>query len=83
MKSGIMLLKMPINPQIQGCEISRNFGCKFCLKCKGQMLACAEGLEKQLIRWVKSDEEKTRDRMMKNAQAVANRGMDANSRTNG
>ena len=51
---------------------------KVCLKCKGQMLACArEGLEKQLIEWVKSDDEKTRDRMMKNAQAVANRGMDA------
>lgn len=51
---------------------------KNCLKCKGQMLACArEGLEKQLIDWVKSDEEKVRDRMMKNAQAVANRGMDA------
>ena len=28
---------------------------KVCLKCKGQMLACArEGLEKQLIEWVKS-----------------------------
>ena len=51
---------------------------KKCLSCGGQMLACArEGLEKQLIDWVKSDEEKTRDRMMKNAQAVANRGMDA------
>ena len=42
------------------------------------MLACSrEGLEKQLVEWVKSDDEKTRDRMMKNAQAVANRGMDA------
>ena len=51
---------------------------KKCLSCGGQMLACArEGLEKQLIDWVKSDEEKTRDRMMKNAQTVANRGMDA------
>ena len=51
---------------------------KTCLKCKGQMLACTrEGLEKQMLEWVKSDEEKTRDRMMKNAQAVANRGMDA------
>jgi len=51
---------------------------KACLKCKGQMLACTrEGLEKQMLEWVKSDEEKTRDRMMKNAQAVANRGMDA------
>lgn len=51
---------------------------KNCLRCGGHMLACArEGLEKQLIDWVKSDDEKTRDRMMKNAQAVANRGMDA------
>lgn len=51
---------------------------KKCLKCGGQMLACSrEGLEKQLVEWVKSDDEKTRDRMMKNAQAVANRGMDA------
>ena len=51
---------------------------KSCLKCKGQMLACArEGLEKQLLEWVKSDDEKISDRMMKNAQAVANRGMDA------
>ena len=51
---------------------------KKCLSCGGHMLACArEGLEKQLIDWVKSDDEKTRDRMMKNAQAVANRGMDA------
>ena len=51
---------------------------KTCLKCKGQMLACArEGLEKQLLEWVKSDDEKISDRMMKNAQAVANRGMDA------
>ena len=51
---------------------------KKCLKCGGQMLACMrEGLEKQLVEWVNSDDEKTRDRMMKNAQAVANRGMDA------
>ena len=51
---------------------------KKCLSCGGHMLACArEGLEKQLIEWVKSDDEKTRDRMMKNAQTVANRGMDA------
>jgi len=42
------------------------------------MLACMrEGLEKQLLEWVKSDDGKDRDRMMKNAQAVANRGMDA------
>tara|TARA_Y100001978_G_scaffold154350_2_gene139772 strand:+ start:272 stop:3280 length:3009 start_codon:yes stop_codon:yes gene_type:complete len=49
-----------------------------CLKCGGKMLACSrEGLEKQLIQWVSADDEKTRDRMMKNAQAVSNRGMDA------
>ena len=51
---------------------------KRCLKCGGQMLACMrEGLEKQLVDWVKSDDVKIRERMMKNAQAVANRGMDA------
>jgi len=51
---------------------------KKCLKCGGKMLACMrEGLENQLVAWVKSDEEKDRDRMMKNAQTVANRGMDA------
>ena len=51
---------------------------KRCLKCGGQMLACMrEGLEKQLVDWVKSDDVKTRERMMKNAQVVANRGMDA------
>ena len=42
------------------------------------MLACMrEGLEKQLVTWVNSDDAKERERMMKNAQAVANRGMDA------
>ena len=51
---------------------------KQCLKCGGQMLACMrEGLEKQLLALVKSDDKKERDRVMKNAQAVANRGMDA------
>ncbi len=51
---------------------------KKCLKCGGKMLACMrEGLEKQLVTWVNSDDAKDRDRMMKNAQAVANRGMDA------
>jgi len=51
---------------------------KKCLKCGGKMLACMrEGLEKQLVTWVNSDDAKERDRMMKNAQAVANRGMDA------
>ncbi|MBT7244591.1 MAG: DEAD/DEAH box helicase [Euryarchaeota archaeon] len=51
---------------------------KKCLKCGGQMLACMrEGLEKQLVDWVKSDDVKIRERMMKNAQTVANRGLDA------
>ena len=51
---------------------------KKCLKCGGQMLACMrEGLEKKLVEWVNSDDEKIQDRMMKNAQIVANRGMDA------
>ena len=36
-----------------------------------------EGLEKQLVDMVKSDEQKDRDRMMKNANSVANRGMEA------
>ncbi|NDF33868.1 MAG: hypothetical protein EB157_04830 [Euryarchaeota archaeon] len=36
-----------------------------------------EGLEKQLVEMVKSDEVKDRDRMMKNAQVVSNRGMEA------
>jgi len=49
-----------------------------CLKCGGKMLACMrEGLEKQLVEMVKSDEVKDRDRMMKNAQVVSNRGMEA------
>ena len=53
-------------------------GGKKCLKCGGQMLACMrEGLEKQLLEMVKSDEQKDRDRMMKNAQVVSNRGMEA------
>ena len=51
---------------------------KTCLKCGGRMLACMrEGLEKQLVDMVKSDEQKDRDRMMKNANSVANRGMEA------
>ena len=51
---------------------------KKCLKCGGQMLACMrEGLEKTLVEMVKSDEQKDRDRMMKNAQVVSNRGMEA------
>ena len=30
-----------------------------------------------MVEWVNSDDEKIQDRMMKNAQIVANRGMDA------
>jgi len=51
---------------------------KVCLKCGGKMLACArEGLEKMLVGWVASEDPKDQSRMMKNAQAVANRGMEA------
>lgn len=49
-----------------------------CLRCGGNRLACArEGLEGMLEKWVKSDDEKDQDRMMKNADLVANRGIDA------
>ena len=49
-----------------------------CIKCGGRMLACArEGMEKMLVSWVKSDDVKDRDRMQKNAQAVANRKHEA------
>ena len=49
-----------------------------CLRCNGKMLACArESMEKILVGWVKSDDVKDRDRMQKNAQAVANRGWEA------
>lgn len=42
------------------------------------MLACArEGMEKMLVSWVKSDDVKDRDRMQKNAQAVASRKHEA------
>ena len=51
---------------------------KRCLKCGGQMLACSrEGLEKMLVAWVTSTDDKDQERMMKNAQNVANRGMEA------
>ena len=51
---------------------------KRCLKCGGQMLACSrEGMEKMLISWVTSKDLKDQERMMKNAQNVANRGMEA------
>mgnify|MGYP003332374472 FL=1 len=49
-----------------------------CLRCGGNRLACArEGLEEMLEKWVKSKDEKDQDRMMKNADLVANRGLDA------
>ncbi len=51
---------------------------KTCIRCGGKMLAVSrEGLEKQLIKWVESDDKKDQERMMKNAQVVANRGMEA------
>jgi ATP-dependent Lhr-like helicase len=49
-----------------------------CLRCGGRMLACArEGMEKMLVTWVKSDDVKDRNRMQKNAQAVASRKQEA------
>ena len=49
-----------------------------CLKCKGRMLACArEGLLSMLKGWVSSDEEADRNRMIKNAEIVQNRGQEA------
>ncbi len=49
-----------------------------CLKCKGRMLACArEGLLSMLKDWVSSDEAADRNRMIKNAEIVQNRGQEA------
>jgi ATP-dependent Lhr-like helicase len=49
-----------------------------CLRCGGRMLACArEGMEKMLVTWVTSDDIKDRNRMQKNAQAVASRKQEA------
>jgi ATP-dependent Lhr-like helicase len=49
-----------------------------CLKCGGQRLACArEGLQEMLEKWVTSEDPKDQDRMMKNADLVANRGVEA------
>jgi len=49
-----------------------------CRACGGRMLACArEGMLPMLEGWVKSEDEKDRGRMEKNAQIVANRGMEA------
>ena len=50
----------------------------YCLKCGGNRLACArEGLQEMLEKWVKSEDVKDQDRMMKNADLVANRGLEA------
>ncbi|MDP6199151.1 MAG: DEAD/DEAH box helicase [Candidatus Poseidonia sp.] len=49
-----------------------------CLKCGGQRLACArEGLQEMLEKWVASEDRKDQDRMMKIADLVANRGIEA------
>ena len=41
-------------------------------------MACArEGLQEMLEKWVQSDDRKDQDRMMKNADLVANRGLEA------
>jgi ATP-dependent Lhr-like helicase len=49
-----------------------------CLKCGGNRLACArEGLQEMLEKWVASEDVKDQDRMMKNADLVANRGAEA------
>ena len=49
-----------------------------CLKCGGKRLAVArEGLQEMLEKWVTSDDQKEQDRMMKNADLVANRGVEA------
>ena len=49
-----------------------------CLKCGGQRLAVArEGLQEMLEKWVSSDDPKDQDRMVKNADLVANRGLEA------
>ena len=49
-----------------------------CLKCGGRRLAVArEGLQEMLEKWVTSEDQKDQDRMMKNADLVANRGSEA------
>ena len=49
-----------------------------CSVCKGTMRAVArEGLGEQLKKWVNSEDQKTEARMMKNAEMVQNRGLDA------
>jgi len=49
-----------------------------CVVCGATMRAVArEGLSEELKKWVSSDDEKTRNRMMRNAEMVKNRGLDA------
>ena len=49
-----------------------------CGICQATMRAVArEGLGDELTKWVASDEEKIRNRMMRNAEMVQNRGLDA------
>ncbi|MBJ83923.1 MAG: hypothetical protein CMB52_00170 [Euryarchaeota archaeon] len=49
-----------------------------CVICQATMRAVArEGLSNELSKWVASDDEKTRNRMMRNAEMVKNRGLDA------
>ena len=49
-----------------------------CISCGGRMLACArEGILSMLEKWVASEDESDQDRMVKNADAVANRGYEA------
>ena len=51
---------------------------RVCVVCQATMRAVArEGLSDELKKWVSSDEEKTRNRMMRNAEMVKNRGLDA------
>ena len=49
-----------------------------CAICQATMRAVArEGLGDELAKWVTSDEDKVRNRMMRNAEMVKNRGLDA------
>lgn len=49
-----------------------------CLRCNGRMQACApERMQKMLVDWVNSDDEKDQDRMMKNASIIQSRGYEA------
>ncbi|MEE2759000.1 MAG: DEAD/DEAH box helicase [Candidatus Thermoplasmatota archaeon] len=51
---------------------------KKCTVCKATMRAVArEGLADELKKWVRSDESKIKNRMMRNAEMVQNRGLDA------